>query len=91
MAGTFNAVVAARENTISGVAAFQHRLGQLLDKQRHSIRPFDDLGDNIARQHFVAGDALDQRGAFATGEPIENKRRDVCLSRPRRTETPGGK
>ena len=64
----------ARESAGSGAAALQHRLGQLLDEQRHPVRALDDLRDDIARQRFGADDPPDQRGALAPVEPIEDKR-----------------
>jgi hypothetical protein len=50
--------------------ALQHRLGQLLDKQQHSICALDDLRDNSARQRFGAEDPPDQRNGNSTEWPI---------------------
>ena len=38
-------------------AGLQHRLGQLLDKQRHAVGAVDDLRGDFLRQSLAAGDA----------------------------------
>ena len=41
-------------------AGFEHRLGQLLDEQRHAVGARHDLLEDLGRQRLAAGDALDQ-------------------------------
>ena len=38
------------------VGAFENRLGQLLNEQRHAVSAISDLGDDLMGQRFAAGD-----------------------------------
>ena len=51
-AGQLVAVAGVREQ-----ARFQHRLGQLLDEQRHAVGARHDLVQHLAGQRLAAGDA----------------------------------
>jgi hypothetical protein len=64
--------------------AFQHRLDQFLDKQRHAVSALNDLVDERLRKRFAAGDVADQRYAFTSAEAIEHHAGDVRLAGPRR-------
>ena len=64
--------------------AFQHRLGQLLDKERHPVGALDDLGDDLGGERGIAGQLLHQRLAVAFAEPIERQARDVGAAAPGR-------
>ena len=75
-----------RGNPVSLRGAFQHRLGQLLDKQRHAVGALDDLRDDIGGERGIAGQLLHQRLAVAFAEPIERQTRDVGAAAPGRLE-----
>jgi hypothetical protein len=64
-------------------AAFQHALGQLLDKQRHAIGALDDLADDLSRQNLAARDLFDQSGPITASQPAERQHADLCLAGPR--------
>ena len=63
---------------------FQHCLGQFLDEQRHAIGALDDLGDDLAAERRVAGDAENQRANLPTAEPVQREARHMRLAAPRR-------
>jgi hypothetical protein len=70
---------------------FEHRLGHLLDEERHSVRALDDLGDHIRRQQGgVADEPLDHRRTVAPPEPVQRDHRHMRLTRPGRLEPPVG-
>ncbi len=73
-----------RSNPVALRGAFQHRLGQLLDKERHPVGALDDLGDDIRGERGIAGQLLHQRLAVAFAEPIERQTRDVGAAAPGR-------
>ena len=75
-----------RGNPVALRGAFQHRLGQLLDKQRHPVGALDDLRDDIGGERGIAGQSLHQRLAVAFAEPIERQARDVGAAAPGRLE-----
>ena len=64
----------------------EHRLGQLLDEQRHAVGARHDLLEHLGRQRLAARDSFDHRRALAPAEAIERQRRDVRVARPRRAE-----
>ena len=66
--------------------AFEHRLGQFLDEQRHAVGALDDLLEQRLRQRLAAGDVLDQRHALAPAEAVERHGGDVRLAGPGRLE-----
>jgi hypothetical protein len=51
----------------------QHRLGQLLDEQRHPVRPGRDLAQHLRRQDPVAGEAGDDRLGRAAAEAVQRE------------------
>jgi hypothetical protein len=67
-------------------ARLQHRLGQLLDEQRHPVRPGQDLVEHLRRQRLAPGQPLDHRPALPPAEPAERERGDVPVARPGRGE-----
>ena len=44
-----------RGNPISLLSAFQHRLGQLLDEQRHPVGACNDVRNSIGVESGIAG------------------------------------
>ena len=66
--------------------AFQHRLGQFLDEQRHAVGALDDLLEQRGRQRLAAGDVLHHRHALAPAEAVERHGGDVRMADPRRLE-----
>ena len=73
--------------TIAGIgqqARFQHRLGQLLDEQRHAVGARHDLLDDLRRQRLVARDPRDQIRALAPAQPAHGQRGHVRLAGPGR-------
>ena len=60
---------------------FEHRLGQLLDEQRHAVGLDDDLLDDFARK-LRASDAFDQRRAQLAAQSVEHQRRDMRVRIP---------
>ena len=58
-------------------ARLQHRLGQLLDEQRHPVGPGRDLAQHLRRQAPVAGQARDDRLGRAAAEAVEREPRHV--------------
>ena len=60
-----------------GRARLQHRLGQLLDEQRHPVGPGGDLAQHRRRQVPTAGQARDDRLGRAAAEPVEREPRHV--------------
>ena len=48
---------------------FEHRLGQLLDEQRHAVGLGHDLRRDLVRQRLVPNHPFDQGGALAPAEP----------------------
>ena len=65
------ASTAATRSLLPG--AFQHRLGQFLDEQRHAVGALDDLRDDLGGERRIAGQPLHQRRAVASAEPIERQ------------------
>ena len=51
----------------------QHRLGQLLDEQRHPVGPGRDLAQHLRRQGLLAGQARDDRLGRAAAEAVERE------------------
>ena len=66
--------------------AFQHRLGQFLDKQRHPVGALDNLRDDLGGEPGIAGQSMHQRLAVALAEPIERQARDMGAAGPGRLE-----
>ena len=71
-------------------AGLEHRLGQLLDEQRHAV----GLGDDLISTS--AGSGLPRRGrstiaALAAAEPVEGQQGDVRMAGPGRAGTPAGR
>ena len=58
-------------------AGLEHRLGQLLDEQRHAVGARDDLLEHLGRQRLVARDPFDHCSTLAPAEAIERQGRDV--------------
>ena len=71
-----------RRDPVVAIAAFEHRLGQLLDKQRHAVGALDDLVDGLAGEAGIAGEPLDQRRAVVPAEPVQRQRRHMRLTAP---------
>ena len=71
-----------RSDPVVAIAAFEHRLGQLLDEQRHAVGALDDLVDDLAGETGIAGEPLDQRRAVAPAEPVQRQRRHMRLAAP---------
>jgi hypothetical protein len=74
---------------ITGVreqARFQHRLGQLLDKQRHAVGARHDLLDDRRRQRLGIGDLRDEIGDLAATEAAHGQHHDIRLTGPWRLE-----
>ena len=55
----------------------QHRLGQLLDEQRHPVGPGRDLAQHLGRQAPATGQARDDRLGRAAAEAVEREPRHV--------------
>ena len=73
--------------------AVQHRLGQFLDEERHSVGALDNLRDDIRRQRSgVACEALHHHRAVAPPEPVQCYHGGMRLAHPGRLEfgTKGG-
>ena len=64
---------------------FEHRLGELFQKQRHAVGLDDDLLDDFLGQ-LPARDALDQRRAQLPAQAVQHQRRDVRMRVPARLE-----
>jgi hypothetical protein len=60
-----------RSDPVALPGAFQHRLGQFLDKERHPIGALNDLTDDLGGERRIAGQLVHQRLAVAFAEPIE--------------------
>ena len=75
-----------RGNPVTMSGAFQHRLGQLFDKQRHPVGAVDDLGDDLSGQARITGQSLHQSLTLAFAEPIKRQARNVSATRPGRLE-----
>ena len=71
-----------RGDPVVAIAAFQHRLGQLFDEQRHAVGALDDLVDDLAGEAGIAGKPLDQRRAVAPAEPVQRQHRHMRLAAP---------
>ena len=71
--------------------AFEHRLGQFLNEQRHAIGASENLVHHLLRQRLAARHPLDQCRAVASAKARERDRRHVRVTRPGRREFgPGG-
>ena len=66
--------------------AFQHRLGQFLNEQRHAIGASENLVHHLLRQCLAACHPLDQCRAVASAKACERDRHHVRVIRPRRRE-----
>ena len=71
-----------RRDPVVATAGFEHRLGQLLDEQRHAVGALDDLVDDLAGKAGIAGEPLDQRRAVAPAEPVQRQHRHMRLAAP---------
>ena len=80
-AGQLVAIAGVREQ-----ARFQHRLGQLLDEQRHAVGARHDLLDDLGRQRLVAGDPRDRSAPWRRPSRPMRQRRHVRLAGPGRGE-----
>jgi len=70
---------------------FQHRLGQLLDEQRHAIGARKNLVRHLLRQALAARHLFDQCRAVTSAHACERDRRHVRVTGPGRREFwPGG-
>ena len=78
-----------RSDPVPLPGAFQHRLGQFLDKERHPVGALNDLTDDLGGERRIAGQLVHQRLAIAFAEPIERQIHDVGATTPRRLEYPG--
>ena len=67
-------------------AGFEHRLGQLLDEQRHAVGALGDLLHDLGRQRVIAGDVFDHRRGVAPVEPRQSEHRHMRLPGPGRLE-----
>jgi hypothetical protein len=68
-------------------AGLDHRLGQFLDKERHTVGALDDLVDNIRRQRpEIAGEPMHEPRPFAAAEPVQRDHRRLRPSDPGRLE-----
>jgi hypothetical protein len=65
-------------------SAFQHRLGQFLDKQWDTVGVRNDLRNDIGGDRGIAGQLFDQRRAVAFVETIERKTGNVGATTPGR-------
>ena len=66
-------------------AGLEHRLGQLLDEQRHPVRALDDLGHQLVGQR-AAGDPPHERRGLPRAEAVERQGRHVRPAGPGRLE-----
>jgi hypothetical protein len=71
---------------VRAASGFEHRLGQLLDKERHAIGALEHLVCDLARQCCVAGDRPDERQTVALIEAVERQQGHVRPPEPRRLE-----
>jgi hypothetical protein len=67
---------------VVAIGAFEHRLRQLLDEQRHAVGALDDLVDNLLGETGIASEALDQRRAIAFPKAVQRQDRHLWLSAP---------
>ena len=72
------------------LAALQHRLGELLQEQRHAVGLGDDLVKHRSRQCSAPREALDHGNAVARAEPVEGQHRRLRVVRPRPARTRAG-
>ena len=80
-----------RGNPVALRGAFQHCLGQFLDKERHPVGALDDLRDHLSSKRGIAGQSMHQRLAGAFAEPIERQTRDDGPGRPKAAGIPDGR
>jgi hypothetical protein len=59
-----------RRDAVVAIGAFEHRLRQFLDEQRHAVGALDNLYDELIREPGIAGEALDQSYAVAFAKAI---------------------
>ena len=67
-------------------AALQHRLGQLLDEQRHAIGLGDDLLEHLVGKRLLLGHGGHHHRALAPSEPVECQRAGMGVVAPGRLE-----
>jgi hypothetical protein len=67
-------------------ARLEHRLGQLLDEQRHPVGACYDLLEHLGRQSLATCDSFDHRSTLPPAEAIQGQGRDVGVACPRRGE-----
>ena len=67
-------------------SAFQHRLRDLFDEERYSVRLHHDLIDKRRRKIPSPGHALDEQRVFTPPQAAQGQRGDVRLAEPRRVE-----
>ena len=65
---------------------FQDDLGQLLDEQRHAIRPLDNAFDEVGADAPVTGGLRHQRGRLPLIEPGERDQADIVAAGPAHME-----
>jgi hypothetical protein len=67
-------------------SAFEHRLRQLLEEQRHAVGMGDDPIHEGLWQRSATGDPLDQRRALRAAQPVERVHGDMRKAHPGRLE-----
>jgi hypothetical protein len=67
-------------------ARFEHRPGELLDEQRHSVGLGLDLLQNFRRQRPAAGHVLHKRHDLARPEAVQAQKRGMGVAGPGRRE-----
>ena len=60
-----------RGDAVVAIGAFEHRLRQLFDEQRHAVGALDDLFDDLVGETGIAGEALDQNYAVAFPKAVQ--------------------
>ena len=72
-------------------AQFEHRLGHLLDIERHAIGARGDLGHQLRRQRLAAGDPGHDRRGRVAAEPVQRQAGDDRVAAEAMGEArPGG-
>ena len=73
-----------RRDPVVLIAAFENRLGQLLDEQRHPVGAIGDLIDDFAAERRVAGEPQDKRCDLTLAEPVQRQNSHMRLAAPGR-------
>ncbi|MGB6447169.1 MAG: hypothetical protein WBF47_18700, partial [Xanthobacteraceae bacterium] len=64
--------------------AFEHGLGEFLDKEGHAVVAIDDLIEQPTRKFLASGNVGDQRCPLALRQPTQRQHRDMRLAGPGR-------